>query len=37
MLAIDPGERFGSADELLDAIDAVWTKHAMRAFQTASR
>jgi serine/threonine protein kinase len=33
MLAVDPRERYKSADELLDAVDEVWTQQALRTLQ----
>jgi class 3 adenylate cyclase len=34
MLAIDPRERFASADALLHAIDEVWTRQALRTMRS---
>lgn len=34
MLAVDPRNRYASADELLEGIDEVWTRHAIKALQT---
>jgi hypothetical protein len=33
MLAVDPRDRYKSADELLDGIDDVWTQQALRTLQ----
>ena len=33
MLAVDPRERYKSADELLYAVDEVWTQQALRTLQ----
>jgi class 3 adenylate cyclase/tRNA A-37 threonylcarbamoyl transferase component Bud32 len=33
MLAVDPRGRYKNADELLDAIDQVWTRQALRTLQ----
>src|SRR5207244_7634220 len=33
MLAVDPRERYKSADELLEAVDEVWTQQALRTLQ----
>jgi serine/threonine protein kinase len=33
MLAVDPRARYKNADELLEAIDEVWTRQALRAMQ----
>jgi serine/threonine-protein kinase PpkA len=33
MLAVAPRNRFKNADELLEAIDEVWTRQAMRALK----
>jgi len=34
MLAVDPRDRYKSADELLGGIDEVWTHQALKALQT---
>jgi serine/threonine-protein kinase PpkA len=34
MLAVDPGQRFASADALLHSIDEAWTRQAVRALQS---
>jgi len=34
MLAVDPAQRYRSADELLNGIDELWTRQALRALQT---
>jgi serine/threonine-protein kinase PpkA len=36
MLAVDPSERFASADALLHTIDDVWTRQAVRALQSGA-
>jgi hypothetical protein len=36
MIAVDPGSRYQSADELLDAIDHVWTQQALRTLKHTS-
>jgi class 3 adenylate cyclase/tRNA A-37 threonylcarbamoyl transferase component Bud32 len=36
MVAVDPGSRCGNADELLEAIDEVWTQQALRALKQGS-
>jgi hypothetical protein len=33
MLAVDPRDRFEDAEELLEAIDEVWTRQAIRVMQ----
>jgi hypothetical protein len=34
MLAVDPRDRYRSADELLGGIDEVWTHQALKVLQT---
>ncbi len=34
MLAVDPEQRYPSADALLHSIDDVWTRQAVRALQS---
>jgi serine/threonine protein kinase len=36
MVAVDPGNRCRNADELLEAIDEVWTQQALRALKQGS-
>jgi serine/threonine-protein kinase PpkA len=36
MLAVDPKDRYASADALLHAIDEVWTRQAVRAMQSGA-
>jgi serine/threonine protein kinase len=36
MLAVDPRKRCKNADELLEAIDEVWTQQALRAMKQGS-
>ena len=34
LLAVDPRKRFASADELIEGIDEVWTRQAVKTLQT---
>jgi len=36
MIAVDPGKRYNSADELFGGIDEVWTRQALRALKQDS-
>ena len=36
LIAVDPRNRFKRADEVLEAIDEVWTQHALRALKRGS-
>src|SRR5258706_16446464 len=36
LLAVDPRKRFASADELIEGIDEVWTRQAVKTLQTRS-
>jgi serine/threonine-protein kinase PpkA len=36
MIAVDPRNRFKRADEVLEAIDDVWTQQALRALKRGS-
>jgi len=36
MIAVDPRNRFERADEVLEAIDEVWTQQALRALRQGS-
>jgi hypothetical protein len=33
MIAVDPSNRFKTADEVLEAIDDVWTQQALRTMK----
>ena len=36
MIAVDPRKRFERADEVLEAIDEVWTQQALRTLKQGS-
>jgi hypothetical protein len=36
MIAVDPSNRYKDADELLEGIDGVWTRDALRALKQDS-
>ena len=36
LIAVDPRNRFKRADDVLEAIDEVWTQHALRALKRGS-